>query len=603
MSGFVYRVKVDGRVLIKKEIPGPETVDEFLYEVNALNRLRHSQNVIRFHGVIVDDEEEYVKGLLISYAEQGALIDVIYDQEHPMSWPTREKWAKQIISGLSEIHEAGFVQGDLTLSNIVIDEHDDAKIIDINRRGCPVGWEPPEATPLIENSQRISMYIGVKSDLYQLGMVLWAVAMKDDEPEAQGRPLYIGSNSLDVPDWYRQVVDICLSEDPRNRLQALNLLSFFPEREEMDALFNHPSISVDDGETRKEYFVDSSANGYPQVRTVHPSSDWSYVGWSPSHLHSPQEGPDFYPGRGRSPPSPLPSNLGEYEPSRHDHSSEVKSSRYEDTNTATFDSSDTVPEHLPDSRRSATPRVSEESGTGLEENIKSDIGKPSEVTGQTEANLTREEGPNSMDPLSKNEHSTGTSPPRERRQGATENDHVQSTECFHELQSAQHNRDHSADSLESGATGPELEDNSNREHPYDPLDASTARDIEQAILNGRQCSTYNGRQSACLETVEREPASVPLPPSGPASESTEEATCISQGGMQDDECPKATVPMADIIPWVPSSTARHSGSSSTLQELPDDLKGVGSTYDLMSEKRLLSINDDDLTMLLTTDIT
>lgn len=36
---------------------------------------------------------------------------------------------------------AGFVQGDFTLSNIVIDSNDDAKIIDINRRGCPVGWE------------------------------------------------------------------------------------------------------------------------------------------------------------------------------------------------------------------------------------------------------------------------------------------------------------------------------------------------------------------------------------------------------------------------------------------------------------------------------
>ncbi len=128
------------------------------------------------YGVIVDDHDKFIKGLLISYAEQGALIDMIYDSDHGLSWATREKWARQIVEGLSEIHEAGFVQGDFTLSNIVIDNDDNAKIIDINRRGCPVGWEPPEATPLIESSQRISMYIGVKSDLYQLGMVLWALA-------------------------------------------------------------------------------------------------------------------------------------------------------------------------------------------------------------------------------------------------------------------------------------------------------------------------------------------------------------------------------------------------------------------------------------------
>jgi hypothetical protein len=46
MSGFVYRVNVDGQVLIKKEIPSPETIDEFLYEVNALHSLRFSDNVV-----------------------------------------------------------------------------------------------------------------------------------------------------------------------------------------------------------------------------------------------------------------------------------------------------------------------------------------------------------------------------------------------------------------------------------------------------------------------------------------------------------------------------------------------------------------------------
>src|SRR5690606_26309969 len=100
-----------------------------------------------------------------------------------LEWSLREKWAKQIIEGLSEIHEAGYVQGDFTLSNIVVDHNDDVKIIDINRRGCPVGWEPPELNPMIEGFLRIAMYIGVKSDLYQLGMVLWALAYQNDEPE------------------------------------------------------------------------------------------------------------------------------------------------------------------------------------------------------------------------------------------------------------------------------------------------------------------------------------------------------------------------------------------------------------------------------------
>ncbi|KAK3318380.1 protein kinase [Apodospora peruviana] len=316
LSGFVYKVRVNNEMLIKKEIPGPDTVEEFLYEINALNRLRLANNVIQFYGVIVDDKEEHVKGLLISYAEQGALIDVLYDGEHSLPWNTRERWARQIVNGLSEIHEAGFVQGDFTLSNIVVNDEGDAKIIDINRRGCPVGWEPPEATPLIESNQRISMYIGVKSDLYQLGMVLWALATQEDEPEAHGRPLRIGSD-VKVPGWYCRIVEICLSEDPRFRIQALHLLSMFPDVEEDSqyGLPNASSISIDEGSSRHEHISEPiPANGIPQIKTVQPPSDWAYVGWGNPQM---EEDSYFYPPRGRSPPSPLPSNHGGYRSPRY----------------------------------------------------------------------------------------------------------------------------------------------------------------------------------------------------------------------------------------------------------------------------------------------
>jgi serine/threonine protein kinase len=233
ISGFVYKVSVNHKTLIKKEIPGPDAVEEFLYEINALCSLQESKSVIRFEGVIVDETNELIKGLLISYADQGALVDMIYDFKPTgqLYWERREKWARQIVQGLSEIHEAGYVQGDFTLSNIVIDKNDDAKIIDINRRGCPVGWEPPELAKLIESGQRISIYIGVKSDLYQLGMVLWALAEQQDEPERQDRPLTktMDRHRSDIPDYFRDVVRDCMSDLPRNRPQAAQLLKRFPK--------------------------------------------------------------------------------------------------------------------------------------------------------------------------------------------------------------------------------------------------------------------------------------------------------------------------------------------------------------------------------------
>lgn len=229
LSGFVYKIRHQGRVFIKKEIPGPDTVDEFLYEINALHALHGSSNVIALEAVIVDDMRETVKGLLISYAERGAIVDLLYDNRGSTPWEDRCRWAENAVRGLSEIHEEGYVQGDFTLSNIVVDDENNAKIIDINRRGCPVGWEPPEIAVKIASNQRISMYIGEKSDLYQLGMTLWALAMDDDEPERHAPPLSVDEFPSEVPDWYQSIVRTCLSTRPRDRLSAKELIDLFPD--------------------------------------------------------------------------------------------------------------------------------------------------------------------------------------------------------------------------------------------------------------------------------------------------------------------------------------------------------------------------------------
>jgi serine/threonine protein kinase len=259
LSGFVYKVSFQGREYIKKEIPGPDTVDEFLYEINALHALCVSTSVIKLEAIVVDDSREMVKGLLISYAERGALVDLLYDLKGKIPWSDRMRWARQAIQGLSEVHEEGYVQGDFTLSNIVINSDNDAKIIDINRRGCPVGWEPPEIAKKIASNQRISMYIGQKSDLFQLGMTLWALAMDEDEPERHDQPLSMGGFSDEIPDWYKDLVDICLSPQPRERLSAKELLLRFPLLPRNTAAPRMDSISEVPDERSPKRYIDPSA--------------------------------------------------------------------------------------------------------------------------------------------------------------------------------------------------------------------------------------------------------------------------------------------------------------------------------------------------------
>jgi serine/threonine protein kinase len=278
LSGFVYKVVHNGRVYIKKEIPGPDTVDEFLYEINALHALHGSRNVIRLEAIIVDDTHQLVKGLLIGYAEQGAIVDLLYDYKGRIPWENRLRWARDSVVGLSEIHEEGYVQGDFTLSNIVVDAEGNAKIIDINRRGCPVGWEPPEIATKIASHQRISMYIGEKSDLYQLGMTLWGLAADDDEPERHDPPLSVDVLPSEVPEWYRDIIRTCLNSKPRLRQSAKELVARFPSQQSLAR--QRLSESPHSMEFRG------------QKRYIHPQDaverdDIERFGWKSGHEQSP----------------------------------------------------------------------------------------------------------------------------------------------------------------------------------------------------------------------------------------------------------------------------------------------------------------------------
>ncbi|KAF2395815.1 kinase-like protein, partial [Trichodelitschia bisporula] len=225
LSGFVYKVSVpDHGIYVKKDIPGPDSTDEFVYEANALHDLRACPNIATIAGLVLDAEAAVVKGLLIGYAPRGALVDILDDaRRSALPWSRRVRWARDIVRGVAALHGGGFVQGDLTLSNVVVDAQDRALIIDVNRRGCPLGWEPPELVDKIRAGVRVGLFIGVRTDLWQLGMCLWAIGVGCAEPERVEQPF-----EEEVPEWYKEIVGKCLSREPRERVEAAELFRMFP---------------------------------------------------------------------------------------------------------------------------------------------------------------------------------------------------------------------------------------------------------------------------------------------------------------------------------------------------------------------------------------
>ena len=95
-------------------------MDDFLYEITALASIPGAASasgptsVIELEAVIINKKEQLIKGILISYAPLGPQIDLIFnykeDGQTSLPWEQCEKWARQIVNGLHNIHEAGFVQ-------------------------------------------------------------------------------------------------------------------------------------------------------------------------------------------------------------------------------------------------------------------------------------------------------------------------------------------------------------------------------------------------------------------------------------------------------------------------------------------------------------
>ena len=190
----------------------------------------------------------------------------------------------------------------------MIDGDDKAKIIDINRRGCPVGWEPPEVAALIESKQRIAMYIGVKSDIFQLGMVLWAIAMQQDEPDIQPRPLTLDSANAEVPRYYRDLVRICLSDDPKDRRNTSYLLDMFPELEDGPLRAQHDGVP---GVDEHQYIDPATAVERDDIerfrRLASPAAEHANMDITSTGSHTYVNPPTdisgeayFFPTRGRS---------------------------------------------------------------------------------------------------------------------------------------------------------------------------------------------------------------------------------------------------------------------------------------------------------------
>ena len=131
-----YSVCLHGELMVEKrvsDLSSALTKDRHLHNIKLLHCLNGTTGIPRFYGIVTSQCGWQLKSYLFEGPGHRKICDVIVCEKSNgslKSWLQREKWAKQIIQAVKDIHTKGFVIGILGYPEplIYLDEQDNAKI-------------------------------------------------------------------------------------------------------------------------------------------------------------------------------------------------------------------------------------------------------------------------------------------------------------------------------------------------------------------------------------------------------------------------------------------------------------------------------------------
>ncbi|KAH9883960.1 hypothetical protein F4778DRAFT_764679 [Xylariomycetidae sp. FL2044] len=155
-SHLVSRVLINNNELLCKARGNGILHSDLERELESLQRIRKACldhrmpiRVPRSLGYVKHPELKCAIGFLREWVTGGRLSDVSF----PVTLERRQKWVLQIYETVDQLHEIGVVWGDGKPSNIIIDEEDNAWLIDFGG-GFTEGWVEMECAGTVEGDKQ-----------------------------------------------------------------------------------------------------------------------------------------------------------------------------------------------------------------------------------------------------------------------------------------------------------------------------------------------------------------------------------------------------------------------------------------------------------------
>ncbi|CAH2063998.1 unnamed protein product [Thlaspi arvense] len=220
--GTVYKATLeDGSQVAVKRLREKITKSqkEFENEINVLGRIRHP-NLLALRAYYLGPKGE--KLVVFDYMSRGSLATFLHARgpDVHINWPTRMSLIKGMARGLFYLHtHANLIHGNLTSSNVLLDENINAKISDyglsrlmttaagssVIATAGALGYRAPELSKLKKAN--------TKTDVYSLGVIILELLTGKSPSEAL--------NGVDLPQW----VATAVKEEWTNEVFDLELLN------------------------------------------------------------------------------------------------------------------------------------------------------------------------------------------------------------------------------------------------------------------------------------------------------------------------------------------------------------------------------------------
>ena len=109
---------INGMLVYETRFKSAVPSADLLYNVHVIHCMNGAPGFPKLVGIVIDKTGKILKSYLTKLPKFRPYLSVLGRQD--ITWERRQKWAYQIVDGISQLHDKGFVVGDLTTYSVPV---------------------------------------------------------------------------------------------------------------------------------------------------------------------------------------------------------------------------------------------------------------------------------------------------------------------------------------------------------------------------------------------------------------------------------------------------------------------------------------------------